>query len=321
MHDEPARAPTLDESYERCRALNKAYGTTYYWSTYALPRVKRHHVHALYGFCRYADDIVDDLGDVPTEVRADALSAFGDRFFADLALGDSDDLVLKAVVHTVRAFAIDPGCFRRFLRSMAMDLTVSTYETWDDLRVYMDGSAAVIGEMMLPILEPTSPAAVAPARDLGDAFQLTNFLRDIDEDLDRGRTYLPQEDVRRFGAGPALAERRVTPELVELLRFEIDRCRQLYASADEGVAYLPPSSARCIVAARTLYSRILDRIEEQGYDVFATRVRVPTWQKAAMVAEVVAPAPLRRVAAGARHRGARRRRRGTGSRDAGHQVV
>ena len=121
---------------------------------YALPRVKRHHVWALYAFCRHADDIVDDLGPVDVDVREKALDDFGDRFFADLDAGRSDDPVLKAVVHTVRAFDIDPDCFRRFLRSMAMDLTISAYATWDDLLGYMDGSAAVIGEMMLPILEP-----------------------------------------------------------------------------------------------------------------------------------------------------------------------
>jgi 15-cis-phytoene synthase len=285
---------TLEQSYERCRQLNKRHGTTYYWSTYALPRVKRHHVHALYGFCRHADDIVDDLPPHPdpataVELRARALADFGDRFFADLEAGDSDDEVLKAVVHTVRAFRIDPDCFRRFLRSMAMDLTVERYETWDDLRGYMDGSAAVIGEMMLPILEPLSPEATGPARDLGDAFQLTNFLRDIDEDLDRGRIYVPQEDIRRFGAEEAFAARRATPEFVALMRFEIERCRRLYASADRGLALLPPTSARGISAARVLYARILDRIEAQGHDVFARRARVPTWQKAATVARVVAP--------------------------------
>ena len=193
---------TLDASYARCRELNKAYGTTYYAATFVLPRVKRHHVHALYGFCRYADDIVDDLGPAPVDVREKALADFGERFFADLDAGDSDDEVLKAVVHTVKAFGIDPGCFRRFLHSMTMDLTVSTYETFDDLLEYMDGSAAVIGEMMLPILEPSSDAAVPRARDLGIAFQLTNFLRDVGEDLDRGRVYLPQEDLRRFGVSP-----------------------------------------------------------------------------------------------------------------------
>jgi 15-cis-phytoene synthase len=279
---------TLDESYAECRALNKRHGTTYYWSTYALPKVKRHHVHALYGFCRHADDIVDDLDDTPADVRAKALGDLGDRFFEDLEAGNSDDLVLKAVVHTVRAFRIPASCFERFLRSMTMDLTVSSYRTWEDLREYMDGSAAVIGEMMLPILEPRSPAAVRHARDLGDAFQLTNFLRDVAEDLDRGRTYLPQEDVHRFGAEGALAERRVTPGFVDLMRFEIERCRALYASADLGLAQLPASSARCVGAARVLYSRILDRIEGAGYDVFTSRARVPTWQKAATVARVVA---------------------------------
>ena len=205
--------------------------------------------------------------------------------------------MLKAVVHTVRAFAIDPDCFRRFLRSMTMDLTVGSYESWTDLRGYMDGSAAVIGEMMLPILEPLTPEAKRHARDLGDAFQLTNFLRDVDEDLDRDRVYLPQEDIRRFGAEEALAERRATPGFVALMRFEVERCRELYASADRGVALLPPSSARCVLAARALYSRILDRIEAQDHDVFARRARVPTWQKAAMVAEVAGPAPVAALAA------------------------
>jgi phytoene synthase len=278
---------TLDESYARCRELNKRYGTTYYWSTKVLPRVKQHHVWALYAFCRYADDIVDDMGPAPVEERAKALADFGDRFFADVALGASDDPVLKAVVHTVKAFDIDLDCFRRFLRSMTMDLTVPTYETWDDLRGYMDGSAAVIGEMMLPILEPLRPEAKQHARDLGDAFQLTNFLRDINEDLDRGRQYVPQEDLRRFGVD--LTERRVTPQFVELMQFEIARCRELYVSADLGLSMLPPQSARCIGAARVLYGRILEKIEAQGYDVFSKRARVSTAEKAAMVAKLVVP--------------------------------
>lgn len=278
---------TLDESYARCRELNKRYGTTYYWSTKVLPRVKQHHVWALYAFCRYADDIVDDLGPVSVERRADALADFGNRFFLDLAAGRSDDPVLKAVVHTVKAFDIDTDCFRRFLRSMTMDLTVATYETWDDLLVYMDGSAAVIGEMMLPILEPLRPEATAHARDLGNAFQLTNFLRDIAEDLDRNRQYVPQEDLRRFGVD--LTARRCTPEFVELMRFEIARCRELYVSADLGLAMLPTESAKCIGAARVLYGRILDKIEEQHYDVFAKRARVSTAEKALMVAKLTSP--------------------------------
>ena len=291
-HQLPTGPVTLEQSYELCRQFNQRHGTTYYWSTKVLPSVKRHHVHALYGFCRYADDIVDDLtpgfGEDATAARAAALASFGERFFADLERGRSDDPVLKAVVHTVRAFDLDADSFRRFLRSMTMDLTVEQYETWDDLRGYMDGSAAVIGEMMLPILEPPDLERARPhARDLGDAFQLTNFLRDIAEDLDRGRQYLPQEDLRRFGVD--LTQRRVTPEFVELMRFEIARCRQLYASGEQGIAMLPERSARCIVAAHGLYGGILGRIEAQGYDVFASRAGVSTAAKAWTVATLLRP--------------------------------
>jgi len=289
----PPGPVTLDESYELCREFNKRHGTTYYWSTKVLPRIKQHHVHALYAFARYADDIVDEIPsqggrDVPTEVRAAALADFGDRFFADLEVGRSDDPILKAVVHTVRAFDIDPEGFRRFLRSMTMDLTVESYATWDDLLVYMDGSAAVIGEMMLPILEPTDYDAALPhARDLGNAFQLTNFLRDIDEDLDRGRQYVPLEDTERFGV--ELTQRRITPEFVELMRFEIDRCRELYRSAQIGIDMLPDRSAKCVGAAHALYGRILDKIEAQDYDVFTSRASVSTTEKATMVAKLLLP--------------------------------
>ncbi|HEV2760705.1 MAG TPA: phytoene/squalene synthase family protein [Acidimicrobiales bacterium] len=279
---------TLEQSYARCKQLNRRYGTTYYWSTHLLPVVKRHHVHALYGFCRYADDIVDDLGSTASPAqRQDALTDFGDRFFVDLERGTSDDDVLKAVVHTVKAFDIDPDCFRRFLRSMAMDFTSETYETFEDLLDYMDGSAAVIGEMMLPILEPTSPDAYGHARDLGVAFQLSNFWRDVNEDLDRGRVYVPQEDLRKFGADPWL--RRNTPEWRELMAFEIARTRRYYESADLGIPMLPPTSARCIRGARMLYSGILSEIEKADCDVFTSRVRVPTWKKLAVAFRMLRP--------------------------------
>jgi phytoene synthase len=289
----PVGPVTLDESYALCREFNKRHGTTYYWSTKLLPRIKQHHVYALYAFARYADDIVDEIPsqggrDVPVEARAAALADFGDRFFADLDAGKSDDPILKAVVHTVRAFDIDRDAFRRFLRSMTMDLTVESYATWDDLLVYMDGSAAVIGEMMLPILEPTDYDVALPhARDLGNAFQLTNFLRDIDEDLDRGRQYIPLEDSCRFGVD--LADRQVSPPFVELMRFEIARCRELYASAEVGIAMLPDRSAKCVGAAHTLYGRILDKIEAQGYDVFTSRASVSTVEKAALVVKLLVP--------------------------------
>jgi phytoene synthase len=271
----------LEESYARCRVLAKAHGTTYAWATALLPRDRRRHVWALYAFARVADDIVDDLDDAPVAQRAAALDEFAGRFFADLAAGRSDHPVLCAVVHTVGTLGLDPGCFHRFLTSMEMDLTVAEYDTWDDLLGYMDGSAAVIGEMMLPVLRPTSPDALQPARDLGLAFQLTNFLRDVGEDLDRGRVYLPREDVVRFGADPWA--RRVDERWRNLMRFEIARARALYRSADRGLPMLPGASGRCVGAARTLYAQILERIEASDYDVFSGRARVPTWRKLATV--------------------------------------
>jgi 15-cis-phytoene synthase len=305
-------AGRLEQAYARCRRVNRRHGTTYYWSAQLLPAAKRPHVHALYAFCRLADDVVDDLGPTPVPARIAALQAFEHRFFTDLAAGRSDHPVLAAVVDTVQRFAIDPECFRRFLRSMGMDFTVRTYETYDDLCTYMDGSAAVIGEMMLPVLEPLDPSAFAHARDLGVAFQLTNFLRDVAEDLDRGRVYLPQEDIRRFGADPG--ERRVTPEWRTLVGFEIERARELYRSADLGIDLLPPRSARCIRAARVLYSGILDEIEAADYDVFSRRALVPTWVKLRTVAGVALgldPRPARR--SGSREITSARRRSAAGT--------
>jgi 15-cis-phytoene synthase len=279
---------SLDESYARCRRLARRHGRSYYVATWLLPPEKRHHVHALYGFCRHADDIVDDLGPAPAPLRRSALEDLGARFFAGLAAGRSDDPVLAAVVDTVRTFAIEPECFERFLAAMAMDLTVSRYDEFGDLLRYMDGSAAAIGEMLLPILEPSAGEAREPARQLGIAFQLTNFLRDVGEDLRRDRVYLPQADIARFEAAEALTTRRVTPAWEGLMRFEIERARQYYAAAECGIALLPPASARCVTAARLLYARILDQVEANGYDVFSRRAGVPTATKLATVGQLAA---------------------------------
>ena len=217
------------------------------------------------------------------------LEALAEEFRSSLAAGGSTDPVMAAVVHTVITCRIPQEYFDRFLGAMAMDLTTTSYETWEDLRTYMEGSAAVIGEMMLPVLEPIGTAARAPARSLGLAFQLTNFLRDVDEDLDRGRVYLPQDDLRLFDVD--LARRVLTPEWRAFLAYEIERNRALYSFADTGIAMLPPRSARCVGTARVLYSQILDEIERNGYDVFSQRARVPTPRKAATAARIMVTGP------------------------------
>ena len=217
------------------------------------------------------------------------LTTFAESFQTSLAEGGSTDPVMAAVVNTVITRRIDPECFDRFFNAMAMDLTKTSYQTWEDLRDYMEGSAAVIGEMMLPVLEPISQAAKGPARSLGLAFQLTNFLRDVDEDLDRGRIYMPQEDLRLFDVD--LERRAVTPAWRAFLAYEIERNRALYSFADTGIAMLPPRSARCVGTARVLYAQILDQIERNGYDVFSSRARVPTSRKAATAARMMVTGP------------------------------
>jgi 15-cis-phytoene synthase len=285
----PGRAPrpappvgleprTLGAAYERCRQLHARHGRTYYLATLLLPRWKRRHVHALYGFVRYADEIVDDLDStLDRPAQAAALRAWGERFFAGLHGAPVDDPVLPAVLHTVRAFALDVADFERFLDSMAMDLTVDGYRTYQDLCRYMEGSAAVIGTMMAPILESADPpAAREHARQLGLAFQLTNFLRDIAEDLQRGRVYLPAEDLARFGVGRAeLAAAQASPRVAELLAFEVERARGHYRAAEPGIELLAPSSRPCVRVAFQLYGGILDEVERAGYQVLDRRVRVP----------------------------------------------
>ena len=278
---------SLEESYDWCKKLHRQHGTTYYYATMLLPKVKRHHVHALYGFVRHADEILDRVDDTPMEIRTKELHSFEDQFFDELSVGQSNDPVLKAVLHTVKAFDMDPAWFKLFLRSMEMDLTVETYATWDDLLVYMAGSAAVIGDMMLPILEPlTAHARLLLLVQLGNAFQLTNFIRDIGEDIERGRVYIPQEDINRFGAQSAFEQSRVTPEFKSLIKFEIERARDLYAQALPGIAMLSESSRPSIQAAFDLYSGILNEVEKAEYDVFSSRVRVATWKKLAAAARL-----------------------------------
>jgi 15-cis-phytoene synthase len=185
--------------------------------------------------------------------------------------------VLPAVLHTVRAFDLDPSDFERFLDSMAADLHTGGYATYDDLCGYMEGSAAVIGTMMAPILESADPPrAREHARQLGLAFQLTNFIRDLAEDHRRGRVYLPAADLERFGVRRAdLAAGPATPAVADLLAFEVERARAHYAAAEPGIELLAPSSRPCVRVAFELYGAILDEVERAGYQVLGRRVRVP----------------------------------------------
>ena len=271
----------LDGNYRECKRINRRHGKTYYWSTNLLPREVRPHVHALYALCRLADDIVD-VGAESVDTRLVELKKFESAFFAARETGRSDHPVLSAAAHTAREFGLQDNDFRRFFTAMYMDFEIERYETFDDLLRYMDGSAAVIGEMLLPLFGADDSALRTPAAALGVAFQLTNFLRDVAEDLDRHRIYLPQAELAQFGAADALTARQVTPEWEQFMQFQLARTREYYELARPGLDALPGRTQRCVGAAWRLYGEILDRIEAGGYDVFSRRAAVPMARKVAI---------------------------------------
>ena len=272
----------LQESYQECKRLNSLHGKTYYLATLLLPKGKRPYVHALYGFARYADEIVDDLAStLSPQEKADALRSWSTGVLEDLKKGTSTDHIGRALVDTARKFDIPHQHFVDFLHSMEMDLTVTEYQSYEALLEYVYGSAAVIGLEMVPILGYSDQRAFEAAKKLGIAFQLANFIRDVSEDLDRGRVYLPLDELARFGVDRAMLERRVlTPEIVEALKFQIARVRSLQDEADIGIAYLDKTSRPCIRAASELYCGIVDEVEAIGYDVFKKRAKTSTARRA-----------------------------------------
>ena len=274
--------PELRASYEECKRLNSLHGKTYYLATLLLPAAKRPFVHALYGFARYADEIVDDLAStLSAQEKAEVLRNWSSEVLQGLKTGQSSDLVGRALIDTVQRFDIPHQHFVDFLHSMEMDLTVTEYQTFDDLYEYVYGSAAVIGLQMVPILGGDTVNSLAAAKDLGVAFQLANFIRDIGEDLERGRVYLPLQELAEHGVTREMLEaRKLTPEIISALKFQIARVRQLQKDAEPGIALLDKTSQPCIRAASELYCGIVDEVEKIGYDIFNKRAKTSTARRA-----------------------------------------
>jgi phytoene synthase len=295
---DPAGGKKLDgglsvaESYELCRRVQRSHSRTYYFSTRLFPAEVRPHVHALYAFMRYADEIVDNPGLSTLEEQLAALEAFEEETLAAMAREEVSNPVLRAFANTGRERGISPENIAAFMKSMKMDTCVFRYPTYEDLAVYTYGSAAVVGLMMCRVLGVEDERAEEHAEALGVAMQLSNFLRDVAEDWLRGRVYLPLEDLARFGyAEGDLAAGVVDERFVELMRFEIERARMLYAIADEGMGYVPRGRRYPVVVARELYAAILDRIEAQGYDVYTRRAETSRAGKLGVAAVVAARNP------------------------------
>ncbi|MDT5315825.1 MAG: 15-cis-phytoene synthase [Mycobacterium sp.] len=294
------RDRALRDAYRRCREINAAHGRTFFLATRLLAPSQRPAVHALYGFARRADDILDDFDPSLTVAqRADLLHDLATQLFDRLTNDRSggDEPVLAAVVHSARTYGIAWQLFDDFLGSMRMDLTDTDYPNRAALDRYMYGSAEVIGLQLLPVLGTVGPReeAVPYAAALGKAFQLTNFLRDVDEDLQRGRIYLPADELAAHDVDRELLtwchdHQRTDPRVRAALVEQHAATRRIYDHAGQGVALLQPRSRPCVEAALVLYSQILDRIEDIDFAVFSQRATVGTARRIRVAAAGLAKA-------------------------------
>jgi phytoene synthase len=254
--------PALAEGYETGRRMLRRHDPTYYLATRRLPRELRPATHALYGFVRIADQIVDGPNRAPSpEARRAALDAWE----AELHAGASSrEPVVRALADAASRHRLPLDELATYMRSMRIDCAPVRISSWDELVAYMDGSAGSVGRIMASLLD-------VPAPDfgrLGHAFQLANFIRDVGEDHRLDRVYLPASDRARFGVAESdLSASRAGPELRALLAHEVARARELFASAAPAVASAPRSIRPGVRIAIALYMRMLDRVEAAGFDV------------------------------------------------------
>lgn len=273
--------PALAGDFAACRALHRHHGKSYFYATRFLPQTKRDATHALYAFFRVPDEIVDNPEPTDLATVLQQLNAFREEWRRALAGKSSENPVIRATAATFEAYAIPPQYAEDFLATMIQDVTVSRYATYTDLERYMYGSAAVVGLMMSHVVGFRDVCALPYAEKLGYAMQLTNFLRDVGEDYQqRGRVYLPQDEMQRFGVTDAnIAAGLVTDEFRALMEFQIARARALYAEAEPGITLLHRDGQVAVSVASRLYAAILRKIERQHYDVFSKRARTSLPEK------------------------------------------
>ena len=270
---------TLDHSYETCRRMHRRYDPTYYWATRRLPAEIRPATHALYGYVRTADEIVDGPRRAASaEARRAALDAWERELERGRAEGRSPHPVVGALVDAGRRHRLPLDELRTYMRSMRIDCAPVRIQTWPELEAYMDGSAGSVGRIMAPLLGVPDRHQAGYGR-LGLAFQLANFIRDVREDTSLDRVYLPAEDRERFGVGEEdLRGTHASPELRALLAHEVRRARALFAETEPAIAAAPASVRSGVRFAVAIYLRMLDRVERIEFDVLGRRAGVRAWQ-------------------------------------------
>jgi phytoene synthase len=273
-----------------CRQIVRTHARTFWLASHFLGAEKRRSTFALYAFCRVADDLVDLAGPIGHGVAARRVDELRQSLNEALA-GRPSGPMFRELHHAVRRHEVPSAVLHELLDGVASDCAPSRYASWSDLYSYCEAVASTVGEMCTYVFgvvgdERVRHRALAHARTLGVAMQLTNILRDVGEDARNGRCYLPDDDLARFGLRRAevLAGIQASdPRWRGLMRHEIDRARTLYECAMPGIALLSPDARRCAAACASGYAGILRVIEENGYDTFHARARLGARARAAVL--------------------------------------
>jgi len=280
-------AKQFKKDVDVCRELHKKHGKSYYFATKFFPREMRQATYVLYGFFRVPDEIVDNpKSDANTpEQMKQALKSWQQKWQHAYETSESDEPVLRATAHVFKKHAIPYEYSESFLAAMIQDTEKSRYATYEELKQYMYGSAAVVGLMMSYVIGFEDKKALSYAEDLGYAMQLTNFLRDIREDYeDRDRIYIPQEDLEKFGISEyGIHEHIVSDNFKAMMQYEIEKTRTLYERSKAGIEMLNKRGQFAVKMAAVLYGAILGKIEEADYDIFSSRVSTSFWEKLSLI--------------------------------------
>jgi 15-cis-phytoene synthase len=287
----------LREGYARARAVTRAHAKSFYFASVALFGARRKAAFALYAFCRRLDDLVDGDDAGPTAALAERLTLARDAVRSLYATGEAQaaralplhPAELAAFADTVRRYGIPEEPFQELLSGLEMDLTRTRYQSFEELKLYCHRVAGVVGLMMTPVLGLRDARALPYAADLGIAMQLTNILRDVREDLGRGRLYLPADELAAFGVTEAqLREGRVDDRFRTFMKFQVARARAFEARAQLGIPDITGFGSQSVVRLMgTLYGGILSAIEARDYDVFGARAHVPLSGKLRLAARVL----------------------------------
>ena len=284
----------LRDAYTHCRAITRYYAKTFYMATRFLPNEKQRSIFAIYGLCRYLDNLVDETVDLMHHQKIDIsevdekLSEFGDKLTGVYNGRKSDDPILNAFSHTLERYHIPIELPFKLMEGVRSDLVKNRYSSFKELYDYSYKVASVVGLMTSRVFGYTNEKALEYAIDLGIAMQLTNILRDIGEDLDRNRIYIPQDELKMFEVSESDLFNRVKSEnFLALMKFQIMRARKYYSLADIGIKMLDRDSRVPVYLARYNYSRILDKIVENDYNVFMERAFLNNLEKFSILPKII----------------------------------